>query len=196
MKVTGERFIPGRMFKHAEVEHMHRYSILPDLLENKIVLDAACGTGYGSSIIASHAAKVYGIDISQEAIDYAREHYGKCDNLEYMTGSVANLPFSDNMFDAVISFETVEHVDANTQIQFLKEIRRVLKPDGILIMSTPNKEIYTVQAGNQTTEWHVKEFYEKEFELFLKKEFSSIKYFQQYISQASYLLDGKKHMHS
>lgn len=192
MKVTGERFIPGKMFKHSEIEHMHRYTILKRILQDKVVLDAACGTGYGSNIIASVAKKVYGLDISQDAINYANTNYGMRQNLEYIQGDITKLPFDDGMMDVVVSYETIEHVDGDMQRKFLREIKRVLKPDGILIMSTPNKEIYTVQSGNQATEWHVKEFYEEEYDEFLKEEFSNIRYYQQYISKASYLLDGRE----
>lgn len=191
MKVTGERFIPGKMFKHSEIEHMHRYTILRNVLRDKIVLDAACGTGYGSNIIASVARQVYGIDISREAIEYASSNFQKSSNLKYMEADISQLPFEENTFDVVVSFETIEHVNGEIQNRFLKEIRRVLKPEGILIMSTPNKEIYTIRTGNQPTEWHVKEFFEEEFVVFLKSEFTNIKYFQQYISKASYLLDGE-----
>lgn len=190
MKATGERFIPGKMFKHSEIEHMHRYSTLMNVLHDKIVLDAACGTGYGSNMIASVAANVYGIDISQEAIDYAISNFGSRKNLSYVKGDITALPFPDNTFDVVVSFETIEHINEKMQCMFLSEIKRVLNPNGILIMSTPNKEIYTVQAGNAATEWHVKEFYENEFDSFLRSQFTYINYFQQYISKASYLLDG------
>ena len=189
MKVTGERFVPGKMFKHSEIEHMHRYSVLKTVLKDKIVLDAACGTGYGSNIIASVAKEVYGIDISQEAIEYAISNFTECRNLKYIKADISELPFENKTFDIVVSFETIEHVDADTQNKFLREIKRVLKPDGLLIMSTPNKEIYTIQTGNQPTEWHVKEFFEYEFDQFLKSEFENIKYYQQYISKASYLLN-------
>lgn len=190
MKVTGERFVPGKMFKHSEIEHMHRYSVLKTVLKDKIVLDAACGTGYGSNIIASVAKEVYGIDISQEAIEYANSTFTECRNLKYIKADISKLPFENETFDIVVSFETIEHVDADIQNKFLREIKRVLKPDGMLIMSTPNKEIYTVQTGNQPTEWHVKEFFEDEFDQFLKNEFKNIRYYQQYISKASYLLNS------
>lgn len=190
MKVTGERFVPGKMFKHSEIEHMHRYIGIKEILKGKTVLDAACGTGYGSDIIASTAKKVYGVDISQEAVDFANEHFGSRENLKYLQGDVTKLPFEAGEMDVVVSFETIEHINATMQKEFLAEIKRVLKPDGILIMSTPNKEIYTIQAGNQATEWHVKEFFEEEYDEFLRSQFTHVKYFQQYISRASFLVDG------
>ena len=82
MKVTGERFVPGKMFKHSEIEHMHRYTAVAPLLKGKVVLDAACGTGYGSNMLAREAERVCGIDISQEAIAYANENFGATENVE------------------------------------------------------------------------------------------------------------------
>lgn len=190
MKVTGERFVPGRMFKHSEVEHMHRYSAVQNILRGKVVLDAACGTGYGSNMIARVAKMVYGVDISQEAIEYAASTFCECANVKYIQADIMKLPFDNGLFDAVVSFETIEHVNEDIQNKFLEEIRRVLKPDGFLIMSTPNKEIYTVLAGNAPTEWHVKEFFENEFDTFLRSKFSNVRYYQQYISKASYLLEN------
>ena len=190
MKVTGERFVPGKMFKHSEIEHMHRYKCLLQVLSNKIVLDAACGTGYGSDIIASVAKEVYGVDISQEAINYANSHFTANSNLKYIRGDITKLPFEKGKFDVVVSFETIEHVDGKMQAKFLKEIKRVLKPEGVLIISTPNKEIYAEQEGNITTEWHVKEFLEGEFKAFLNTEFENVHYFQQYMGNASFLLDN------
>lgn len=191
MKVTGERFVPGKMFKHSEVEHMHRYSAVQNILRDKVVLDAACGTGYGSNMIAEVANMVYGVDISHEAIEYATNTFCELKNVKYVQADIMKLPFNDEMFDAVVSFETIEHVGEKIQNKFLEEIRRVLKPDGILVMSTPNKEIYTVRAGNAATEWHVKEFFEDEFDRFLRSKFRNVKYYQQYISKASYLLESE-----
>lgn len=191
MKVTGERFIPERMQKQSEIEHMHRYNMLESVVTGKVVLDAACGTGYGSNIIAQSAERVYGLDISEEALSYATEHYCR-ENLFYVQGSIDKLPFEENAFDVLISFETIEHVNAEMQMMFLKEIKRVLKPDGILIMSTPNKKVYTDEANLQLSEWHVKEFYENEFHEFIESEFCYAKYYDQFITQTSYLMEDRK----
>ncbi|MDO4343732.1 MAG: class I SAM-dependent methyltransferase [Eubacteriales bacterium] len=191
MKITGERFVPGYMQKHSEVEHMHRYSMLENTVKKKIVLDAACGSGYGTNLIAQSAKEVYGLDISKEALDYANENYKK-DNLHYLHGSIESLPFEDNFFDVVISFETIEHVDEKIQMAFLKEIVRVLKNDGILIMSTPNKKVYTDDAHQEATEWHVKEFYEDEFHDFIESRFQYVTYYEQFIAKASHLVNDEK----
>lgn len=191
MKMTGERFVPKRMQALAEIEHMHRYYSIGEVLENKIVLDAACGTGYGTNIIAKKAKKAYGIDISDEAIQYAKENYC-AENLYFQQGSVAMLEFPDHFFDVVISFETIEHVDEEMQNQFLSEIYRVLKEDGILIMSTPDKKIYTDLQVGEATEWHVKEFYAEEFTSFINTRFQYFKFYNQYMCQTSQILDSSE----
>lgn len=186
MKVTGERFIPGRMCRDGEIEHYHRYIAARKLVTDKTVLDAACGTGYGSKILSAAAKKVCGIDLSEEAVLYARQNYGN-EKTDYQQASIAELPFPDRMFDVVVSFETIEHVDKETQKRFLSEIRRVLKEDGILIMSSPNKKIFTDGRG-LITEFHIRELYEKEFISFLADFFPYYKVYNQYFSKTSTIL--------
>ena len=172
------------------IEHYQRYQFARELVKGKLVLDAACGDGYGSSILAETAEKVYGLDLDVDVVKTANQKYGK-NHLEYVAGSVASLPFQDAMFDVVISFETIEHVDKETQEKFLEEIKRVLKPDGIMIMSTPNKAIYTdlVKGENK---FHVKEFYAQEFVTFIERKFANVEYICQYPSVGYFLTKEKQ----
>ena len=190
MVLTGERMILGRMDKKVEFEHLCRYRLARLLTKNKIVLDAACGSGYGSWELSAAAQKVTGIDISEETIEYAKEKY-VADNLEYIVGSVAKLPFENEQFDVVISFETIEHVDETTQNLFLKEIGRVLKKDGLLIMSTPNKKVFTDRRSGHSSKYHVKEFYEEEFRLFLSGQFSNVCFKRQFYANMACIIDEK-----
>lgn len=192
MKVTGERLIPGLMSKDGEIEHFHRYSAIAEGVQDKIVLDAACGTGYGSGMLAQYATHVYGLDISEEAIGYANENYGQ-ENITFIQGSIEKLPFEDDTFDIVISFETIEHVITEVQDEFLKEIKRVLKPTGFLIMSTPNKKTFTDERG-LLTKFHFREFYKREFTKFLGREFNEIKIYHQFFSKASNIISYDENM--
>jgi Methylase involved in ubiquinone/menaquinone biosynthesis len=161
------------------VEHMHRYAIANELINNKKVLDIACGEGYGSNLMAVNATYVTGIDINEEIITKAREKY-KRPNLEFLQGNAEKLPFDDNSFDIVVSFETIEHLE-NHQALF-SEIKRVLKPDGILIISTPNKLFYSDKNG-YVNPFHKKELYLNEFKELLAKHFINYKvYSQTYIN--------------
>lgn len=181
---TGERFIPGINDSQLELEHFQRYYSILEFVKDKVVLDAACGEGYGSNILASSASKVTGIDIDQEAISNARKKYSEKNKIEFKVESVAELSLPSDSVDVVVSFETIEHISEELQYQFLEQIERVLKPDGILIMSTPNKEIYS-DLYDYHNEFHVKEFYKQEFENFLLSKFKHIRFYHQYFEVAS-----------
>jgi GT2 family glycosyltransferase/ubiquinone/menaquinone biosynthesis C-methylase UbiE/glycosyltransferase involved in cell wall biosynthesis len=170
-------------------EHQQRYlSILP-LVEGKRVLDIASGEGYGSNWIAERAKSVVGVDISEEAIANARGKYQR-DNLQFLTGSVAEIPLEDHSVDVIVSFETIEHVDEELQRQFLTEAKRVLTENGILVISTPNKLEYS-DKRNYSNEFHIKEFYYDEFMDFIGREFSYTKVYNQAFRVVS-LLCGKE----
>ncbi|BAU26503.1 GT2 family glycosyltransferase [Aneurinibacillus soli] len=178
MKFTGERFIPDMLDNHElEVEHMQRYmSVLP-VIKDKVVLDAACGEGYGSSMMAEYADRVYGIDSSEEVIEHATSKYSR-GNLFFQTASIEAIPLADNSVDVVVSFETIEHVKQDIQHTFLTEVKRVLKEDGVFIISTPDKRVYSDIPGYKN-EFHVREFYQDEFESFLKRYFPVVDLYYQ-----------------
>lgn len=178
MNYTGERFLPDECRGEISIEHYQRYQFASLFARGKTILDAACGEGYGSSLLSRKAASVTGLDIDPAAIENAQQKY-KQPGLSFLAGSIASLPFEDHSFDMAVSFETIEHVDIPTQEAFLTEIKRVLKPDGILIMSTPNKAVYTdlVCGANP---FHIREFYVQEYANFLGKAFRNIRFFGQF----------------
>lgn len=175
---TGVRFIPGIEDDQMHMEHYQRYRSITSLVENKIVVDAACGEGYGTSIIANKALKVIGIDIDTKSIERAKEKYTAA-NIKFINGNVAILPLENESIDVFVSFETIEHISEELQFKFLEEIARVLKKDGILIMSTPNKEIYS-DLFNYNNEFHIKEFYKEEFVQFIQSKFKFMKLYHQF----------------
>lgn len=175
MDFTGERYLPNIDNIEMREEHVLRYYFAQQFVSGKVVLDAACGEGYGTKIIAENAGKVYGLDISKETIESAKSKYN-INNIEFLEGSIKNIPLEDHSVDVVVSFETIEHVDQETQEQFLEDIKRVLSEDGILIISTPNKKIYSDKYG-YNNEFHIKEFYREEFKNLLEKYFKYIKFY-------------------
>lgn len=175
---TGERFVPDMSEKYIVAEHYQRYNAVLNIVKGKKVLDAACGAGYGTALMASVAEEVTGIDISSEAISFANHCYSDISNAKYLEASIAELPFSDNTFDVIISFETIEHVNEDLQNKFLKEIKRCLKDDGILVMSSPDKRTYS-DLPDFHNEFHVKEFYFDEFDAFLHREFKYVEHYLQ-----------------
>ena len=150
-------------------EHVHRYIFAANFVKDKIVLDAACGTGYGSNYLSNYANLVYGIDINQDVIENNKEIYKK-ENLFFINGSIYQLPFDDNIFDVIVSFETVEHVNDGNKV--LSEFKRVLKPEGILIISTPNKQISIEKSI--INPFHKHEYFEDEFKELINKFFSNV----------------------
>lgn len=176
---TGERFVPGIEDIQLEMEHFQRYMSIGKLVAGKNILDAASGEGYGSNILAQYAKSVVGLDIDEGAVNRSSERYKEQRNLRYLQGSIASIPLEDASLDVVVSFETIEHVSEDLQQSFLKEIKRVLKPDGFLIMSTPNKEVYS-DKHNYHNCFHIKEFYKDEFVRFLNWEFKNVKLYNQF----------------
>jgi ubiquinone/menaquinone biosynthesis C-methylase UbiE len=161
------------------IEHLHRYAIAKELCTGKQVLDIACGEGYGSNLLAQIAAKVIGVDIDEATVERAKMVYKK-PNLNFIIGTCSSIALENNSIDVVVSFETIEHHDQHEEM--LSEIKRVLKPDGILIISTPDKKHYSDDL-KYSNPYHVKELYLDEFETLIKRHFSYYQiYYQRYIS--------------
>jgi SAM-dependent methyltransferase len=163
---TGERFTP-ECVREIWYEHFHRYVFARDLVGGLKVLDAACGEGYGTALLATVAASATGVDISPQAIEHAKARYSG-DSLEFRVSDCLSLPFDDDEFDCVVSFETLEHLEDHDGL--MTEFRRVLKPDGFLLVSSPDKAIYTELQKNEN-EFHQRELYRDEFETLLGKYF-------------------------
>jgi len=181
MEFTGERYIPKAILdSEIDIEHHQRYLSIKELVKGKIVVDAASGTGYGSHILANSASQVYGVDISTSAVHFASQAYRK-DNLQFCPASITALPFADHSIDVIVSFETIEHVAEPAQLAFLQECKRILKAEGLFIISTPDKAIYS-DLPNYQNEFHVKEFYQDEFTSFLSPFFNEIAIAKQFIS--------------
>lgn len=153
IKLEGERFVPKIDNRDAFYwEHITRYTFAKPYIKGKKVLDLGCGTGYGSfEIIKIGAAKVIGIDISKKAINFAQKNF-RHKRLSFRVADATSLPFKNNSFDTIVSFEVIEHIK-NYHL-FLNEVFRVLKKGGHFIFSTPNSK----QFRGKTSAYHFKEF--------------------------------------
>ncbi len=179
---TGERFLPevrGPIW----FEHWHRYAAVAPLAKGKRVLDAACGEGYGSYLLARGARAVTGIDVSEEAIEHARSRYALA-NLTFTPASVTALPLPAASVDLVVSFETIEHLMA--QREMLAEFRRVLTPDGVLVISSPNRPVYN-EGGAAENHYHVRELDREELRAVLAPGFPVQAWFAQRVIAQSVL---------
>lgn len=186
MEFTGERFILGKIDGEIEVEHLHRYQAISNLVKGKKVLDSACGEGFGTAILSKTADEAWGIDLSEETVIHAQQTYKK-HNLFYKQCSIEKLDFEDHSFDVIVSYETIEHVDRDIQSKFLDEVHRVLKKDGIFIISTPDKYLYS-ELANYQNPYHVAEFYDDEFKEFLENHFKKVEIYNQNFGEYGVIL--------
>jgi SAM-dependent methyltransferase/glycosyltransferase involved in cell wall biosynthesis len=174
MEFSGERFLPDSS-SDGELEHVHRYLLAKKLAVGKVVLDIASGEGYGSRLLASVAQSVVGVDISEQAVAHACSKY-VAPNLRFAVGSCAKIPVDDASIDLLVSFETIEHHTQHEEM--LREIKRVLKPGGLLFISSPDKKYYS-DVRSYVNEFHVRELYRAEFVELLERHFSNVELLNQ-----------------
>ena len=179
---TGERFTP-ECEREIWYEHWHRYVFARQFAAGKCVLDAACGEGYGSALLSQYAQSVVGVDIAGSAIEHARQRYGDRANC-------TALGFEDRAFDLVLSFETLEHLSA--QEALIAGFARVLRDDGMLIVSSPDKRTYSEKSGFRN-EFHVRELYRDELLALLRPHFACVQLYAQKLlfQSAIWSLDGQ-----
>ena len=161
VEFTGERVIPGQVNDDLWSEHVARYALARRFAAGKRVLDAGCGTGYGSAELAQSAAAVTGVDISADAIEYASASY-PIPGLRFLESSCTAMPMPAESFDLVVAFEVIEHLTDYRAL--LTECARVLTREGLLIVSSPNKRYYAeTRAATGPNPFHEHEFEAAEF---------------------------------
>jgi SAM-dependent methyltransferase len=157
MEFTGERVIPGQTDPDLLNEHIARYRFAEGLVGGRTVLDAGCGVGYGSEILAHKAARVYAVDLAADAVIAGQRGYP---GVRFIQGSCTRLPFQNAALDVVVAFEVIEHLEDWRGL--LAEARRVLRPDGQLLVSTPNR-LYYSETRSEPNPFHEHEFDYAEF---------------------------------
>jgi 2-polyprenyl-3-methyl-5-hydroxy-6-metoxy-1,4-benzoquinol methylase len=145
-----------------------RYQYATRFVQDCRVLDAACGIGYGTKILAGQAVRVWGVDYASEAARTAQEHF-KQPNNAFVIADLSALPLKKDCFDVVISLETLEHLTSPEAC--LLEFRRVLCDGGILVVSTPNGLITKHVNGKPANPYHVFEYKPQEFATLLDRYF-------------------------
>jgi SAM-dependent methyltransferase len=147
------------MYPGLEAEHIARYRWAAKYMRDANVLDVACGTGYGAKILfAAGARRVTSVDLSFHAIEFGVRSY----NIAGLVGNAHLLPFKNGVFEGVVSLETLEHL-AHPEM-FIGELARVLRPRGVLTLSTPN-----LYLSDGTNPYHLREFSLRELLELLRK---------------------------
>lgn len=165
---TGERCVPWAPDVLVVYEHLHRYLWAARLVEGRRVLDLGSGEGFGAAILSDWAAEVEGIDVDETSVAHARLNYS-ASNLKFSVGDARDLSrFDDGSFGAVLAFEVIEHL--TQQEQLVAEIARVLAPDGLVVISTPDRLAYN-QGRAQENPFHLRELTLEELERLLKANF-------------------------
>jgi 2-polyprenyl-3-methyl-5-hydroxy-6-metoxy-1,4-benzoquinol methylase len=164
---TGERVIPGKVNEDLWAEHVSRYAFGRRFTAGKRVLDIGCGTGYGTAELAEEARLTVGLDVDRDAVEYASAYFP---GPNFVQCSAKTLPFATNSFDVITAFEVIEHLSDWSLM--LAEARRLLCPDGLLIVSTPNKLCYAEARGSSgPNPYHQHEFEFAEFRAALAQVF-------------------------
>jgi SAM-dependent methyltransferase len=189
MEFTGERVVPGQVDPDLWQEHVSRYEFAWHYTRLLIkirkrgglrILDAGCGAGYGTALLAEHrgnepGVEVVGVDASEEAVAWATEHY-QAANARFVRGDATALPDFHESYDVVVAFEVIEHL-ADPE-SFLLEVQRLLRPNGVLLVSTPNRRFYTEERGFHNP-FHTREYDGPEFFELLRQRFAHIEVLEQ-----------------
>ena len=183
-EVGDGRFTPSDTGQ-VRYEHLHRYTLARSFAAGQVVLDLASGEGYGSAMLADVARAVVGVDISPVAVAHATSTYSAHRNLKFVTGSCVAVPLANGLCDMVVSFETLEHHTQHDQM--MREIKRVLKPHGVLFLSTPNRPIFDQQFAIPK-ELHPQELDYTELKNLLQRHFRCVRFLGQRVFASSYVV--------
>jgi len=172
-KTFPERIIPHETEPGIVSIHLKRYQFALPYCERKHVLDVASGVGYGTAALSKVARSVIGVEIDPESLAYAKANYSSPNvRFEQMDATSLNLP--ESSFDTICSFETIEHL--NNIEGYLSEMVRVLKSEGIYLVSTPHVRKTTHRPQNP---FHLIEFSRRDFESLLRKHFAEVEIYGQ-----------------
>lgn len=167
---TGERVVPGEVDRDLFNEHLSRYAFARRYAEHRRVLDLGCGTGFGAALLAEVAEQVTGVDVSLDAVEFARNHY-QAPNLTFEQADAAAA--STRRFDVITAFEVIEHLEDWRGL--VRASREQLSHGGLLFVSTPNRPFYAEARGESGgNPFHVHEFDHAEFREALTEAFPHV----------------------
>jgi len=178
---TGERYLPGQGGYQIAYEHLHRYLFAARWADGSQVLDVAAGIGYGAALLASRARRVCCFDLDWEVVRHGRDAFAR-ENVFFCCADAAALPFASRSMDLVLAFEVLEHLAE--QAGMVSELARVTRLDGMAVISTPNRAVYT-DARRYANPFHVHEFYREEFVALLRSQFPHVRLLEQHVRAGS-----------
>jgi len=173
---TGERIIPEEFVSKDEflqyLRHLYAYEFAKDNIpKTGLILDLGCGEGYGTSLLSRNVERIIGLDVDKDTIAHASREYG-AENCIFKAFDGVKIPYGDDTIDAAVSFQVIEHIQDDEN--YVLEIYRVLKKNGIFILTTPNRT-YRLKPGQKPwNRFHVREYYPEELESILKSVFSDV----------------------
>lgn len=172
----GHDIVPTERFESVEqycvyLMHLKAYQEASEVAHGATVLDCGCNNGYGTAHLSRVAERVVGVDVSDRAIDEARSRHGG-GNREFRVVDGLTLPFADDSFDLAVSFQVIEHV--GDYGPYLSEIRRVLRPSGTALFTTPNRLVRLDPGMPPWNSFHVREFSAEELEELLRGVFDRV----------------------
>jgi len=157
------------------LQNLNRYQWVLSKVKGLDSLDAGCGSGYGTHYLATQgASKITGVDISAVAIDWCNSHF-QADNLRYRQMDVRHLEFGDGAFEAVISFDVIEHLEPADQLRYVSEVARVLGNGGRAIIGCPNARA----NDDDNNPFHLHELTREEFDALLRRHFPDVALYTQ-----------------
>lgn len=176
MKSTGERLNPEEIETMDDyllyLRHLFAYHITKNFVKNTdLVLEVGCGEGYGTFYLSKNVKKIIALDTDKSIIEKAKEKYNS-KNIEFREYNGENIPYEDNLFDVVISFQVIEHIRDDRK--FVKEIHRVLKKGGKYILTTPNRKLRLKNGERPWNRFHIREYSVEMLEKLLSPFFNSI----------------------
>ena len=168
----------GRHSRELYVKYLRRltpYVLTAECVDNRSILEIGCGTtGYATAHLARFASRITAIDTQKDAITFCQTKYQRS-NLDFLLADGIKLPFKDNSFDIVISFQVIEHIDPHQVLDYLSEVKRVLKEEGVFWVSTPNPKLRLLPLQKPWNPEHKKEYKHKELQRLLNKVFETVK---------------------
>jgi SAM-dependent methyltransferase len=166
--------------------HLSDYMRARQLVSNRDVLDLGCNNGYGTNILGGRCKRIVGVDVSSTAIAAATSKY-QSDNVSFRQIDGRVLPFSDDSFDVITSFQVIEHL-SDYQAYF-SEIRRVLRPAGTLLLTTPNACIRVLPGARPWNRFHIREFRPDELLQLVRSQFEFGQVVGQFAEEGTYAIE-------